>query len=58
VSDTITYPECDDEAESIEELEGAHEHEVPEFDVQEDGELNLYGNKDPYLRKSCKNPPG
>jgi len=58
MGDTITCPECGDEAESMEELAEAHKHEVPEFDVDEDDGFDLYGNKDLFLCKSCKNPLG
>ena len=58
MSDTIVCPECDDEAESMAELSEAHQHEVPEFDVDEDGGFNLHENKDLFLCKSCKNPLG
>lgn len=58
MGDTITCPECGDEAESIEELEEAHKHEVPTFDVDEDGEFTVYGNNDLYMCKNCKNPLG
>lgn len=58
MGDTITCPECGDTAESMEELEKAHKHEVPEFEETEDGEFNLFGNKDLYLCKNCKNPLG
>ncbi|MES3517316.1 MAG: hypothetical protein PPP58_06600 [Natronomonas sp.] len=58
MGDTITCPECGDEAESMEELEAAHKREIPEFDADEDGEFNLFGKKDLFLCKSCRNPLG
>ena len=51
MGDTITCPECGDEAESMEEVKKAHKREVPEFEADDDG-VNLYGNKDLYLSKS------
>lgn len=58
MGDTITCPECGDEAESMEELDEAHKHEVPEFEVEENGEFSLYENNDLFLCKNCKNPLG
>lgn len=58
MGDTVTCPECGDEAESMEELNKAHKHEVPEFEVEDDGGFNLHENKDLFLCKSCKNPLG
>lgn len=58
MGDTTTCPDCGDEAESMEELQKAHKHEVPEFGVEQDGGFSLYGNKDLYLCKNCKNPLG
>ena len=40
------------------ELEESHRHEVPEFDEDEDGGFHLYGNRDLFLCKNCKNPLG
>lgn len=42
----------------MEELDKAHKHEVPEFEVEEDGGFSLYENKDLFLCKNCKNPLG
>ncbi len=58
MSDTITCPECGDEAETMEELNEAHQHDVPEFEEDEDGGLHLFENKDLFLCKNCKNPLG
>jgi len=58
MGENITCPECGDEVESMEDLEKAHKHEVPEFDVEEDGGFKLYGNRDLYLCKNCKSHLG
>ena len=58
MSDTITCSECGDKAESMEELNTAHKHEVPEFEEDADGGFDLFENKDLFLCKSCKNPLG
>jgi hypothetical protein len=58
MGDTITCTECGDEVESMAELEESHRHEVPEFDEDEDGGFHLYGNRDLFLCKNCKNPLG
>ena len=56
MGDTLTCPECGTDAESMDDLETGHE--VAETEPQEDGSLNLYGNKDLYLCKGCKKPLG
>lgn len=58
MSDTITCSECGEVAESIEDLNEAHKHEVPEFEVEENGGFKLFGNQDLFLCKNCKNPLG
>lgn len=56
MGDTLTCPECGNEAESIEELDA--EHEVPEVDVQDDGSISLFENHDLFLCEGCKAPLG
>lgn len=56
MGDTLTCPECGNEAESIEELES--EHGVPEVEVQDDGSVSLFENHDLFLCKGCKAPLG
>ncbi|PSP33331.1 hypothetical protein BRC64_03805 [Halobacteriales archaeon QH_10_67_22] len=58
MGETITCPDCGDEVESMEDMEAAHKHAVPEFGVEEDGDFSLHGNKDLFLCNSCKNPLG
>jgi hypothetical protein len=56
MGDTLTCPECGNEAESIEELDA--EHEVLEVDVQDDGSISLFENRDLFLCEGCKAPLG
>lgn len=55
MADSITCPGCGEEVESAAALE---EHEAPEIEVNDDGTLNVYENRDLYLCKSCKQTLG
>ncbi|MFQ3285551.1 MAG: hypothetical protein ACI9TI_000944 [Natronomonas sp.] len=56
MSDTITCSGCGEEVDSIEQL--GESHSVPEIEAEEDGSISLFGNRDLFLCKNCKNPLG
>jgi uncharacterized Zn finger protein (UPF0148 family) len=56
MGDTITCPECGATVDSMEQLE--REHEVHEIEAEEDDSFSLFGNRDLFLCKNCKNPLG
>ncbi|PSQ56002.1 MAG: hypothetical protein BRD23_09880 [Halobacteriales archaeon SW_9_67_25] len=56
MAESLTCPECGAEVASAEQL--VAEHEVTEVEVDEDGSLNLFENRDLFLCKDCKNPLG
>jgi len=56
MSDALTCPECGEAAESAEELDV--EHDVPEVEVDDDGSISLFENRDLYLCENCKKPLG
>jgi hypothetical protein len=56
MTDNLSCPECGASVESKDEL--VAEHEVSEIEFEDDGSLNLYGNRDLYLCEECKKPMG
>jgi len=56
MGDTLTCPECGEEASSVDELEA--EHDVAEVDVDDDGSITLFENHDLFLCEGCKKPLG
>lgn len=56
MADTITCSECGNEVWSSDDLEAAHE--VGEMEVDDDGSIHLFDNRDLLLCKRCKNPLG
>jgi hypothetical protein len=56
MSDTLNCPECDNEIESIDELERGDE--ITEVEESDDGSISLFENRDLFLCKNCKKPLG
>jgi len=56
MGDTLSCPECGEEVDSEEQLE--REHDVPEVEIDDDGGVTLFENRDLFLCKNCKKPLG
>ena len=56
MADTLTCSECGNEVESADDLES--NEEIAEIEVESNGSIRLFENRDLFLCKGCKNPLG
>ena len=55
MADSFSCPECGKQVEPSDDLT---EQKIDEVDVEDEGKITLYGNRDLFLCKECKTPMG